>query len=68
MHENMTAYFVCQLMNVSGKALKHSITPKRLLEPLRKPVKKQNKADDEAYLKEQFKHVYGGDNANGDHS
>ncbi len=52
--ESMTAYFVCQLMNISGKSLKRRLTPKELLKPLRQPVKKQDRKADEDYLKQQF--------------
>lgn len=52
--ESLAAYFVCQLMNVSGKSLKRRLTPKELLKPLRQPVKKQDRQADEEYLKQLF--------------
>ena len=54
--ENTLAYFVCQLMNLEGKALKEPIKPIDLLRPIRESVKKidQQKADEE-YFKERFK-------------
>ena len=51
--ESLSAYFVCQLLNVSGKALKRPITVKELLEPL-KPKKKQDRKADEEYLRKKF--------------
>jgi hypothetical protein len=60
------AFFVCNLMNVSGKSLKRHITPKELLKPLRESITKGNKKADEAYLKEKFGLNGGGDD--GDNS
>jgi hypothetical protein len=57
--ENMAAFFVCQLMNISGKSLKRAITPKELLKPLRGPERRHKQ--DEAYLKQQFRRALGGD-------
>ena len=59
--EDMTAYFVCQLMNISGKSLKRAITPKELLSPIREPAKNQDRKRDEEYLKRQFRHALGGE-------
>jgi hypothetical protein len=54
--ENMTAYFVCQLMNIEGKYLTTPITVTDLLEPIR-GERKQRRNDDEEYLLEQFRHI-----------
>lgn len=54
-HEEMTAYFVACLMNVSGKSLKRRLSPKDLLKPIRQPKQHQDKKEDEEYLKELFK-------------
>jgi hypothetical protein len=53
--EEMTAYFVCGLMNMSGKSFKkgQSMSVKDLLKPLRQPAKRSKK-EDEQYLREQF--------------
>jgi len=55
-------------MNVSGKSLKQTMTPKRLLGPLRvkKKEKSQDKKADKAYLQELFPDQLKGGNANGD--
>jgi hypothetical protein len=58
--ENRIAYFVCSLMNVEGKSLKRPMTPKQLLEPIRKPKVKRDKKQDEEYLKELFKNTLQG--------
>lgn len=50
--ENLMAYFVSGLMNVSGKKLKRLITSEDLIKPLRQPVR--NRKQDEEYLMEQF--------------
>lgn len=56
--ENMSAYFVCQLMNIQGKYLTTPITVADLLEPIRGEIKlKRN--EDEEYLREQFKDILG---------
>jgi hypothetical protein len=52
--EDMLAYFVSCLMNVSGKSLKRRITPKELLKPLREPKKPRDRKADEEYLKDKF--------------
>jgi len=52
--EALMAYFVCNLMNVAGKALKRPITPKQLLKPLREKKKPRDRKQDEQYLKELF--------------
>lgn len=52
--ENTLAFFVCHLMNISGKSLKWDMTPQELLKPLRRHQVKQNRAEDEAALREQF--------------
>jgi hypothetical protein len=41
-------------MNISGKSLKHKLTVKELLKPLRQPQKRHDKKADEQYLKETF--------------
>lgn len=61
--ENLFAYFTCQLMNISGKSLKHAINPKELLKPLRQPKMNKRNSDTE-YLKKQFQHVLTGGEAN----
>jgi len=55
-------------MNVSGKSLKQTMTPKRLLGPLRnkKKEKSQDKKADKAYLQKLFPDQLKGGNANGD--
>ncbi len=66
--EDMTAYFVAQLMNISGKSLKRRITGKELLKPIRTKVKTRNKKDDEEYLKTRFQQRLKGGGANGNNS
>ena len=52
----MLAYFVCQLMNVSGKSLVNPISPKELLEPVRGgTVAVERRKQDEEYLAKTFK-------------
>ncbi|MBU2703875.1 hypothetical protein Ga0466249_005025 [Sporomusaceae bacterium BoRhaA] len=54
--ENELAYFVCQLMNIEGKALKENITPAELLKPLRERGKPTDgKKADAEYLMKKFK-------------
>ena len=50
--ENTWAYFTTHVMSMHGKV---SMTD--LLKPLREPVKKNSKTDNEAYLKERFKKI-----------
>ncbi|HBR28590.1 MAG TPA: hypothetical protein DD789_04010 [Firmicutes bacterium] len=53
-NEDMLAYFVSCLMNVSGKVLKRRMTPKELLKPLREPKNPRDRKAEEEYLKERF--------------
>ncbi len=56
--ENMLAYFVCQLMNIEGKYLVQPITVADLLEPIR-GGRRQQRDDDEDYLRDRFKDILG---------
>lgn len=59
--ENLSAYFVCSLLNVSGKSLKHAMSAKELLKPIR-GEKKQDRAkarEDMEELKKLFPHRLG---------
>jgi hypothetical protein len=58
--ESLLAYFVCHLLNVEGKSLTAPIGVADLLEPLRgKPKQTQKRAEDEAYLLNEFKDILG---------
>ena len=51
--ESVAAYFVCGLMNLEGKSLKHKLSMKDLLEPLQgKP--QQDKQSGKEYLLKTF--------------
>lgn len=56
--ESLAAYFVCQLLNVSGRTLKKAVGVKDLLKPLRQPARDKKK--DKQYLKEVFKNSLDG--------
>lgn len=57
--DERTAYFVCALLNVEGKSLKHKITARELLKPLR-PKEKRDYQAEKAYLYETFPQLKGG--------
>lgn len=56
----MRAYFVSQLLNISGKYLKKNITPKELSKPLldamrsEKKQPRRDRKEDEEYLRRVF--------------
>ena len=52
--EDIAAYFVTALMNVSGKTLKKMVTVREMVKPLRQTCAPKNKAKDETYLKNLF--------------
>jgi len=54
-NEDITAYFVCHIMNLIGKSLKRNITPKDLLKPLRREKVKEARKEESVKLKETFK-------------
>lgn len=55
--EDIQAYWVSHLLNISGKSLKRNLSPKDLIRPIRKSKEKQKKSDDEQYLRERFKGI-----------
>lgn len=53
--EDMLAYFTAGVMNLFGRALVQPITPAELVAPIRQNEKSEERANDEAYLRETFK-------------
>ena len=54
--ENKWAYFTASMMSVHTT---RPVSQADLLKPLREPVKKNSKTDDDTYLRERFKGVLG---------
>ncbi len=52
-NEDMIAYFVCHILNISGKSVSKNIEPKDLTKPIRKKVNKNFDVNEEKRLIEE---------------